>query len=205
MTEGQGLLFGILKAAGVLVPATARNLESFRRVSLPFTDGAILDFGGLILGPDGGPDLEWLDATSRAAADALPMLERAAELAALAASREGLDARARLVGDMGTSFYMVAKSPSGDLAGLETVKAALEGELGGRARIWMNGNNLAVLPPDLDKGPAVARFMERHLPWPAEETLAVGLGDSLSDLGFLTECDYMVLPRSSQLAAGALT
>ncbi|MDR1081880.1 MAG: hypothetical protein LBQ79_13205, partial [Deltaproteobacteria bacterium] len=189
MTEGQRLLYGLMKGAGALVPATARNLESFRRVKLPFTDGAILDFGAVILGADGKPDLDWLSRTSALAGDALPMLELAHELASRTAAAEGLDVRARLVGDMGESFYMVAKSPSRDLAGLGLVGDVLAGELGGDARIWTNGNNLAVLPPFLDKGPAVVRFMERHLPWPREETLAVGLGDSLSDLGFLEACD----------------
>lgn len=202
MTEGQELLFKALKAAGAVVPATARDLESFRRVKLPFTDGAILDFGGLILGPDGKADEEWLEGSASRARDAAPMLERALEISARASGKLRSDARARLVGDMGAVFYMVAKSPSRDLGALGLLKSELESELAGEARIWMNGNNLAVLPPFLDKGPAVARFMDRHLPWPRGETLALGLGDSASDLGFLELCDFRMFPSASQLGAG---
>ncbi|MDR1040937.1 MAG: hypothetical protein LBR80_12405 [Deltaproteobacteria bacterium] len=200
MTPGQVVLFRLLKAAGALVPVTARNLESFSRVKLPFTDGAILDFGGVILDPDGVPDPEWSARIAPEAAEAQPMLEEALRLAASAASSRGLDAVPRLVGDLGTVFYMVAKSPSRDLAGLAAIMAVLEEALRGEARIWMNGNNLAALPMYLDKGPAVRRFMESRLPEAREEFLALGLGDSLSDLGFLDECDLRLTPAGSQLA-----
>jgi hypothetical protein len=203
MTPAQGILYRIFRASGVVVPVTARNIESFRRVALEFTDGAVLDFGGIILLPGRGGgmevDREWLEETGPDVADALPLLEGAMELAAGLAATGGSDAVPRLVGDEGRIFYMVAKSPSRDLEGLLLLGEQLERELGGRARVWMNGNNLAVLPLFLDKAPAVRRFMDRHLPWPREGSLTVGLGDSLSDSGFLSLCDFQMSPSGSQL------
>ncbi|MDR2613010.1 MAG: hypothetical protein LBG06_09390 [Deltaproteobacteria bacterium] len=200
MTGRQAAFFGLLGTAGIAVPATARNLESFGRVRLGFRHGAVLDFGGIVTGPGGEADREWLAALDPAVREAAPLLERALELAAGLARGNGLDAVPRLVGDLGRVYYMCVKSPSRDLGGLALLRDLLEGALGDGARLHLNGNNLAVLPPFLDKAPAVEHYLARHLPWPREETLVLGLGDSLSDLGFLGLCDYGVFPGGSQLA-----
>ena len=36
-----------------MIPTTARNLDAFRRVRLPFTSYAVLNYGGVVLQPDG--------------------------------------------------------------------------------------------------------------------------------------------------------
>src|SRR5687767_11844338 len=59
-----------LFASATVVPTTARNLDAFRRVRLPFTSFAVLDFGGVVLLPDGTPDPAW-DAIVRPQALAL--------------------------------------------------------------------------------------------------------------------------------------
>src|SRR5258707_6855351 len=59
MTQRQGRLLELLRSADSVIPTTARNLDAFRRVHLPFPSLAILNFGGLILLPDGSPDREW--------------------------------------------------------------------------------------------------------------------------------------------------
>src|SRR5262245_40812091 len=59
MTARQRALFDWLSATASVVPTTARNRDAFRRVRLPFTGPAILDFGGVVLQPDGTPDPVW--------------------------------------------------------------------------------------------------------------------------------------------------
>src|SRR5262249_42901190 len=59
MTARQRLLLETLARPAVVIPVTARNLDAFRRVDLPFADGAVLDFGGVVLLPDCTPDPAW--------------------------------------------------------------------------------------------------------------------------------------------------
>src|SRR5689334_914937 len=58
ITDRQRALLDLFAAATV-IPTTARNHDAFRRVRLLFTGHAILDFGGVILRPDGTPDPGW--------------------------------------------------------------------------------------------------------------------------------------------------
>ncbi len=59
MTPAQRALFAWLDATTRVVPVTARTLDAFQRVALPFRHGAVLSFGGTVLRPDGQPDLDW--------------------------------------------------------------------------------------------------------------------------------------------------
>src|SRR4051794_419713 len=70
MTGRQQALLGLLTRGASVIPTTARNLDAFRRVGLAFPHLAILDFGGVVLLPDGTPDPAW-DAVVRPQALAL--------------------------------------------------------------------------------------------------------------------------------------
>src|SRR5215213_1343797 len=45
----QRALFDAVQSRGPVIPVTARNLDAFRRVQLPFSSFAVLDFGALVL------------------------------------------------------------------------------------------------------------------------------------------------------------
>ena len=64
-------------------------------------------------------------------------------------------------------------------------------------QIHLNGNNLALLPPGLSKRAATAYLLERFRE--AGEVLAIGVGDSASDLPFMRLCDVWVTPSDSQI------
>jgi hypothetical protein len=56
---------------------------------------------------------------------------------------------------------------------------------------------MALLPPFLSKAAAVAFFLERfggEAPF-----LTVGVGDSLTDVGFMGMCDFAITPSKSQI------
>src|SRR5262245_58580522 len=57
MTARQERLLALFRGA-IVIPTTARNLDAFRRVTLRFDSLAILDFGGVVLLPDGSLDCE---------------------------------------------------------------------------------------------------------------------------------------------------
>lgn len=52
-----------------VIPVTARSVEAFSRVQLPFMHGAVCSHGGVILGPDGKLDEEWQARMSDVLAD----------------------------------------------------------------------------------------------------------------------------------------
>lgn len=63
--------------------------------------------------------------------------------------------------------------------------------------VHLNGNNLALIPHYVSKQKAVEFYLNKHDP--QRERAVLGWGDSLSDAGFLTCCDWFGMPKNSQL------
>lgn len=199
LTERQRRLFDWLNASATVIPATARNHDAFRRVELPFHSLAILNFGGVILKADGSLDERW-DAQVRpqllAHGDELRRLHQHVE-AFLQQHR--LTARARLIVDFDLPLYVVIKHPAGDLSELRTIRQQhLQGLDTSRFFLHDNHNNLSIVPRCLGKDKAVRYLLEQH--FAGEPVLTLGLGDSWTDLPFLRQCDFLLMPRQSQLA-----
>nr|GEU28200.1 hypothetical protein [Tanacetum cinerariifolium] len=187
--------------ATTLIPATARHLDAFSRVDLPFSSYKILNFGGLVLGPDNLPDAAWMAQMREAMTAALPGLNQAVDVINAYAAQQGLAARARVVEDGGLPFYALIKDADKQaerLAPIETEALApwLAGSGAGAGcgfYVHRNGNNLAVLPKALDKAVAV-EYVARLLRAQYGEILTLGMGDSRSDARFMAACDYAIIP-----------
>jgi len=202
-TPAQRSFLALLQDGMTVIPTTARDLDGLRRVHLPFHSYAVINYGGVILEPGGGIDRHWLDGMRTAMHAALPgMLELAAHIDAHGA-RTGYGARARMIEDFDTPFFLVVKDPDKQAERL----APLEMDV---VRPWIadgdrdyfihrNGNNLAILPKALNKANAVTRITallrEEH-----GEIVTFGMGDSRSDARFMAACDYAIIPRGTQLA-----
>lgn len=212
----QQALFGLLDAHTRIIPVTARNRDAFRRVCLPFRHGAVLNYGGTILTPEGEPDPIW-EALMRPRLDAIrPLLDDALDCIRSIMTREGLACAARLVrdGDSEPPFYALAKFPQGclgerpeeRLAELRLLRDVMAAEFLPRAegRLHWNDNNLAFIPHILNKAHAVRHIMETRLQSSGEEYTTLGMGDSLEDLAFMNLCEYSMAPRTSQIAAARL-
>ena len=198
MTERQQWLFTRLIRESVVIPTTGRNLDAFRRVRLSFNDLAIIDFGGVVLLPDGTPDLEW-DAGIRTQAT-----QSKHELCEINRSvqhfitEQGLGATVRTVSDFGMDLYLVLKHSEGRIEELRRIRRQYFPTLDiERFFVHQNGNNLSVIPRFLGKERAVQYVLERHLG--SEPALTIGVADSLTDSPFLGLCDYSLIPRGSQL------
>jgi hypothetical protein len=200
MTRRQARLFELLGGMGPIIPVTARNLDAYRRVDLPFTGLAILDFGGVILRPDGTPDPDW-DAIVRPLTPAGgAVLETLLEDVNAFITLHRLGVRARIISDFEMPLYIVMKHPGDDLAALERIRVEHLATLPlGDFFIHANGNNLSLVPRFLGKERAVRHVLERHVP--QGDAISLGIGDSLSDVPFLQLCDFMMTPRGTQLAA----
>ena len=194
-TPVQRALLALLEGA-TLVPVTARSREALARVDVPARP-AVCANGGCVLDGSGEPDREWharlAERAARAEADVGDVF------ALVDAACAGLDVRRWVVAEGELALYVVAKDNAGEGRALE---ALLEGPLGsalpGGWRVHLNGNNLALSPPWLGKRDAVAHLLPR-LVGDRPDVPVVGLGDSLSDAGFMDLCHYALAPTGSQL------
>lgn len=203
-TPAQRAFFTFASEGMTVIPTTARSLDAFRRVDLGFSSYVILDFGGIILRPDGSIDRDWQGEMHAKMTAALPGLRQLAARINAWAERTGFKGRARLVEDAGTPFFIVVKDPDK----IATNLLPIEDEV---VRPWIadghpdycvhrNGNNLAILPVSLDKAHAVAYVTERLLREHGG-IITFGMGDSRSDARFMADCDYAIIPRRTQLSS----
>lgn len=202
-TEGQRAFIAFAQDGMTMIPTTARNVDAFGRVDLPFASWAVLDYGGIVLQPGGAIDQPWLERMRYAMQAAMPGLQELARLIDAWAEGCGFKGRARLIEDFGTPFYLVVKDPDKVAATLEPIEREVVAPwiaAGSRDYfIHRNGNNLAILPNALNKAHAVAYVTER-LRAEHGDILTFGMGDSRSDARFMAACDYAIVPRRTQLA-----
>lgn len=197
-TRAQGNLFAWLSQTAEVVPVTARGSEAYARVRLPFRHGAVLTNGAVILRPDGREDAAWRAEVAGALAGVGGDLERLLDRGRRLAHDAGLRLRSWIVREGGLGAYAVFKDDAdADGAGLAVLAGALAAPPGWT--LHRNGNNMAYIPSCISKRRACERLLtgvRRSDPG----RLVVGIGDSVSDLGFMTLCDLMATPSRGQLA-----
>ena len=191
----------------VVIPTTARSHGAFQRVLLPFESYAIIDYGGVVLMPGGEPDKVWLDVMQAELAEAAAPLPRLQSEISRYIEISGDALRARMISDFGVDFYIVIKSKDGALIQLDSVEQDVIVpwvlRSSGAFRCHRNGNNLVVIPRILDKSRAV-EHVARCLQKTYGDVMTFGMGDSDSDLSFMSACDFSIIPRDSQLIGSAL-
>ena len=202
-TPAQRAFFAFVSEGMTVIPTTARSLDSFARVDLGFSSYVVLNFGGIILQPDGSIERDWQGRMHGLMTAALPGLQELGAHIDAWAEETGYGGRTRLVEDAGTPFFIVVKDPDKVHANLERIEREVvlpwiaDGH--GDYCVHRNGNNLAILPTSLDKANAVAYVTER-LRREHGEIVTFGMGDSRSDARFMADCDYAIIPRRTQLS-----
>lgn len=211
LTPKQRIFFSLLDKEMRIIPTTARNRDAFSRVCLSFRHGAILNYGGIILTPDGALDKAWSRKIREETEKAKPLLEQMLRFIQDFITTEKLSSVARSVCDEeGPPFYIVVKNPDHNISQLGLIHTALDRSFptrhatGGRGRGWRihrNDNNLALIPEGLNKAHAVRHIIENRIKPDGEDFITVGMGDSLEDLDFMNLCDYSLIPGTSQIQA----
>ena len=119
---------------------------------------------------------------------------------AIAIGREmGLSLRGWVVEELDTSFYVVTKhNNETDQALADLLCEMKKRDLISDLYVHLNGNNLALMPLGLNKRFAVQEIIKRDKAVNGERPI-IGFGDSISDLGFMSECHFWGTPGNSQI------
>ncbi len=197
-TPQQRELLSQLHMLGTVIPVTARNLESFRRVQLVFSDMVVLDFGAAIVLPSGALDPIWDSQIRPKIVEHGSQLEEICQYWKQISDRLSLGLRIRVISDFEMPLYVVAKHPDGEVERLQELWHHAHGEFPNeKFFVHHNDNNLSVVPSCMSKRSAVEYLLNG--PLNGHPRLVIGAGDSLSDAEFLSLCDFSLIPGSSQL------
>lgn len=183
-----------------VVPVTARGVESFRRVEMPFEHGAICNHGGVILDVKGQVRKDWDHQVKLNLAPVQASLADAEMFAYAAAGKLSLKLRITMIEANGTDHFLVVKHAGETDEVLADVEADLKEHIDqSHFYFHRNGNNLAIIPLALSKQAAVREYLKLDRSIHGQRPV-LGFGDSLSDHGFLSECHWWGTPGSGQLA-----
>ena len=178
---------------GTVIPVTARGRDVLARVNIS-SSPAICANGGCILGDDGELDLLWHKRLDEASRQTNPVAEVYEALTrTLCTDRY----RHWSVKENGLELYVVIKSNERDDQALAQLETELTPRLPSGWRCHRNGNNLAYLPPWLSKRRA-ARYLIEKIRAEQPHQPIIGIGDSVSDVGFMDLCDFATVPTKSQ-------
>lgn len=197
MNATQIAFFNWLFSSTRVVPVTGRSFESFSRIGLPFTSGAILAFGGIILRPDGSPDPIWLDRIKTKAAAESGRLQELKVTIDATAERLQSGLAGKIVSSLGVEQYVKVVSLAGksNVDHCQVIADDLRQALPAGWQIHHNNSQVCAMPPFLRKELAVQYFLENIA---GEFPFVIGGGDSLSDLGFINMAHYGLFPNPSQ-------
>ncbi|KPX29930.1 MULTISPECIES: hypothetical protein [Pseudomonas syringae group] len=200
MTNVQKSFAHWLLAHSDVVPVTARSVEAYSRVKLPFAAGAICSHGGVMLDVMGRLDHDWNEQIKQTLAAYQSRLHELSATTLAIGQELGFSLRGWVVEEAQLFHYVVTKHNESDDSILVKVLAEVQarGLLDGM-HIHGNGNNLAFLPEGLAKRYAVQEWLRRDRAINGERPV-LGFGDSITDLGFMDECDWWATPARSQLA-----
>ncbi len=184
-----------------VVPVTARSVEAYSRVQLPFSGGAVCAHGGVILSAGNVVDDAWNTKMVGELAHVQDRLDVLCATTLQIGAELGHSLRGWVIEEIGLKHYIVIKHNEKDDAVLNAVLTEVRNRnLLDGLYVHGNGNNLAFLPHTLRKQNAVQEWIARDIELNGERP-RMGFGDSVSDLGFMGECHWWATPRSGQLAS----
>jgi hydroxymethylpyrimidine pyrophosphatase-like HAD family hydrolase len=200
-TAQQEAFFDWLGADALVIPVTGRNVEAFQRVKIPFVDHAICSFGGVMVTPQGTLEPIWHDRIGQQAQAQAPLMADLLAGVAEQARKDRIDVRHRVISDAGLPLYISVKHNAANGAETAQLAAAVSPLVPADWTLHVNAHNMALLPPFLSKAAAVSFFLDRFVSGPV---LTIGVGDSLTDLGFMDLCDFAIAPTTSQIMASVM-
>lgn len=185
---------------GKVIAVTARSPDALKRVRLDFRHGAICSHGGTIVDGDMQINQIYQNFMHDTLADYQAKFADVIDALQHTAQQFG-SIRSWIVEEQGLKLYAVAKQNHTDAHTglfLMDLYRALPTDLFADFYFHANGNNLAIIPKPMSKANAVDFYLKQILKID-ENQFILGYGDSLSDLAFLTHCDWWGVPKTSQI------
>jgi hydroxymethylpyrimidine pyrophosphatase-like HAD family hydrolase len=185
-----------LMSAQEVVPVTARSVKVLARCDVPQIP-SVCSNGGIIIGADGNPDPDWQSKIRNHIGDGKEIRDIYSRLS----ERTDSNFRHWIVEEYGDPMYLCFKHNIHEkhLDSLHDYMKETD-VLPEGWKIHKNSNNIAILPSWISKRKAV-RYLIDKVRNTEPNRLIIGVGDSLSDLGFMEECDFSMFPNSSQIAS----
>jgi hypothetical protein len=179
---------------GRLIPVTARSRSALVRVDIEQAP-AICGNGGCIITDGGEIDQAWHDHLVAQARDGQTVDD---VYATLTGALDAAAFRHWIAAENGMPQFVVIKSNHDGGEILAEVERDLAPLVPAGWRVHRNDNNLAYLPVWLSKRHAV-RYLIEKLRADAPDAPIIGIGDSVSDVGFMDMCDFAMTPTKGQL------
>lgn len=206
MSDAQKELFDVLSKNAVVIPITGRDYKTLKRVELDslFLSYQICSHGAVIM-KDGVLEPLWKEHIEKEIVEMSKILEKSlfdiqslfSELGVLSDK----ELRGRIICDQGIPAYISVKSDS-KIEEFDYEKAfdLIEKMFANQEslRIHRNGRNLAILAPYASKKRAAAFICEQILKINKSDCV-IGAGDSISDLPFMQNSTFMLIPTQSQI------
>jgi hydroxymethylpyrimidine pyrophosphatase-like HAD family hydrolase len=196
MTAKQDSFFRWIVHTADVVPITARSYEAFKRIDLDFGGGwQIAGNGAVVIAPGGEIDREWAAKMASELPEYHDCLQDKLDEVLGAARHLGLETSVKRYAEHGHD-HCVLLSVSGARAH-ELFLIAQSEFFDERLHVHFNGGILAFTAKPVSKRRAAEYVMSKIDG--LEERAVLGFGDSISDLGFMSVCDFMGVPNGSQI------
>lgn len=182
---------------GEVVFVTGRNINSVASLSLEISTWRVTSFGSFITDRNGNQIVEYnLKKTLQGQSLKIIINDLYLKISIKASS---LGINVKPVVDYGQETYIVAKSVHWSCKKLDILENFVDLILPCNFFKHRNGNNLAVIPKQSSKESAVSYLIDNY--FEKNSWISIGIGDSFSDWGFLSICDWAVIPPHSQLSS----
>ncbi|KIM06533.1 MAG: hypothetical protein KU28_08035 [Sulfurovum sp. PC08-66] len=198
------LRLGIQNPDVLIIPTTARSLESYRRTAF-YTDSsyathikyAILNFGGVILN-HGVVDRDWQEFIITQYNNLSTKIEIMYDnIILLMLEKLSVEHGLKIRLMDGLYVDVLNKKDKLDEVYNCTIEQILREYLKNSKEYYLytNGPSFALLPHFLNKSLAVRHLLEKYKP-----LLSMGAGDNTNDLDFMFETDFLIIPNRSHNA-----
>ena len=195
MLPPQLSLWNWLNRSCRVVPTTCRSLDQFRRTMIVSYESAILFCGAYVTDHNGHRDEEW---TQRIVQQLIDLPWSPGEVERFLKRRfPQSNLLIRLVGDAEHSFYVYVKDRSGGSHIIPSIIRQVRDEfVHPEMSLNVQKNSLFLTPSFINKREAARYLLDTKL---NRDGVVIGIGDAISDCGFMDLCDFAMTPTNSQI------
>ncbi|RKZ39377.1 MAG: hypothetical protein DRQ49_11720 [Gammaproteobacteria bacterium] len=195
MTQAQYLFFELFNESKKIkiIPTTARDYQQYHNTLLstfPRIDTAILYFAGMILNHN-AEEKQWQQHIQKAYQQIdLPISQLLIQVQNIISHHPQF-----IVYNVDDYYITVKAKAECPIAIREALFSQLKTLKTSEYFIHQNDRALSLVPNFINKQYAVQYLIEKYQP-----ELTIGIGDSLTDLSFMQQCDFQMFPSDTQIA-----